>query len=249
MSQAPAQVGWSKIREDMLRPPEEPVVFSFVTGVGSQVALTLFIGLFLACLFYTSQAIRPWLLTIGLGLFACCGFVNGFMTSRSLKFFRISDWQQSALISAVAFPLFLCITLSLAEIIESMAGASMAHPISEGVLFYLLWWGLDGPAAAYGAYKGFIAPLGVEPPHTIGLASTNATKAELPFYLKWYGITLIFGLPVFSTIFYEFGYVMESVWRSYMIYGMFVVLFLSMLMMAVTIAALSIVVTYQTLSH
>ena len=42
---------------------------------------------------------------------------------------------------------------------------------------------------------------------------------------------------------------MDSIWRSYMIYGMFFILFTSLLMMGVTIASLSVVVTYKSLCH
>jgi len=42
---------------------------------------------------------------------------------------------------------------------------------------------------------------------------------------------------------------MESVWRSYMIYGMFVILFVTLVMMAITIASMSIMLTYELLCH
>ena len=40
---------------------------------------------------------------------------------------------------------------------------------------------------------------------------------------------------------------MDSIWRSFMIYGMFLIVFISLCMMAVTIASLSIAVTYKSL--
>ena len=93
VSQQPAEIGWNKIREDMLRPPDEPGLFAMVTGIGSQVGLTVYIGILLMCIFYTHPSIRPWTLTAGLFLFACCGFINGYMTTRMLKFFGIEDWR------------------------------------------------------------------------------------------------------------------------------------------------------------
>lgn len=59
----------------------------------------------------------------------------------------------------------------------------------------------------------------------------------------------LYGPLIFATVFFEFEYIMDSMWRSYMIYGMFVVLFVSLVMMGVTIASLSIVVTYKGLCH
>ena len=85
------------------------------------------------------------------------------MTSKILKFFKLSDWKTSATISALIFPAYILLTLSLGDIIESAMGSSAAVPFSEGLLHYLFWWALDGPAAAYGAYRGFLSPLELSP--------------------------------------------------------------------------------------
>ena len=47
---------------------------------------------------------------------------------------------------------------------------------------------------------------------------------DMPWYLTRPAIVGIYGPVIFSTIFYEFSYIMESVWRSYMIYAMFGIL-------------------------
>lgn len=60
---------------------------------------------------------------------------------------------------------------------------------------------------------------------------------------------MIYGPIIFATIFFEFGYILDSIWRSYMIYGMFFILFVSLVLMGFTIAALSIVYTYKSLCH
>ena len=59
----------------------------------------------------------------------------------------------------------------------------------------------------------------------------------------------LYGPIIFATIAYEFEYIMDSIWRSFMIYGMFLIVFISLCMMAVTIASLSIAVTYKSLCH
>ena len=85
------------------------------------------------------------------------------MCSRTLKFFQIHDWKTAATISAAIFPMYILITLSTGDIIESANGSSAASPFGEGLLHYLLWWAIDGPCAAFGAYRGFITPLALEP--------------------------------------------------------------------------------------
>ena len=88
-------------------------------------------------------------------VFALSGFINGFMTSRTLKFFQIGTWKQSALMTAMIFPCFILLTLSLGDIAEKIMGSSAALVLSEGLLHYLIWWLLDAPCAVYGAYRGF----------------------------------------------------------------------------------------------
>ena len=71
----------------------------------------------------------------------------------------------------------------------------------------------------------------------------------MPWYLRRWAIMTLYGPLIFVTVFYEFDYIMASIWRSYMIYGMFFILLISLIMMGVTISALSIVVTYKSLCH
>ena len=178
-------------------------------------------------------------------LLAVCGFLNGFTTSRILKFFRLVDWKMSAMMAALIFPMYILLTLSLGDLIESAMGSSAAVPFSEGLLHYLIWWALDGPAAVYGAYKGTLAPLALDPE----VSPVKRAIPEMPWYLRQWAIFGLYGPFIFATIFFEFEYIMDSIWRSYMIYGMFVILLTSLVMMGVTIAALSVVVTYKSLCH
>ena len=71
----------------------------------------------------------------------------------------------------------------------------------------------------------------------------------VPWYLRQWAIVCLYGPVIFGTIFFEMDYIMDSVWRSYMIYGMFVILLISLVMMAVTIVSLSICVTYKSLCN
>ena len=105
-------------------------------------------------LFHIARA-RAILSVVLLVIFALCGYINGFMTSRTLKFFQIGTWKQSALMTAMIFPCFILLTLSLGDIAEKIMGSSAALVLSEGLLHYLIWWLLDAPCAVYGAYRGF----------------------------------------------------------------------------------------------
>ncbi len=162
-----------------------------------------------------------------------------------LKFFKQSDWKQVAVMTAMIFPCYMLLTLSLGDIVESAMGTTAAVPFSEGLMFYLLWWAIDAPCATYGAYKGYLKPLSLEPE----VGQIKRSIPEMPWHLRKPAIAALYGPLIFATIFFEFGYIMDSVWRSYMIYGMFAILFVTLVMMGITIAALSIMLTYELLSH
>jgi len=145
----------------------------------------------------------------------------------------------------MVFPGYIFTTLSSADIIESLLGTAAAVPFSEGLWHYLLWWALDAPCATLGAYHGFKKPLGLEPE----VGPIKRSIPPMPWYLTRPAIAGLYGPLIFATIAFEFNYLMDSLWRSYMIYAMFGILFISLMMMTVTIASLSIVVTYKLLCH
>ena len=217
-----------------------------MTGIGAQIALSVYLATILACIFYTTPIFRPLTFYGGVLLLALCGFLNGFMTSRMFKFFNLQwGWRTSALLTSLIFPCYVLLCCASGDIIESYMGSSAAVPFSEGLLHYLIWWAIDAPLAAYGAYRGNQAELSVEPE----VGQIRKKIPAMPWYLTRPAIVLIYGPIIFATVFFEFEYIMDSIWRSYMIYGMFLVLLGSLVMMGVTIAALSICITYKLLCH
>jgi len=229
----------------VFRTPEDPTHLAVVTGIGAQLIFALMIALVELAIFVAIPSTRPIVFYVTIGVLGVCGFLNGYITSRTMKFFNVHDWKKAALTSAMIFPCYLLFTLSAGDIVESIVGSAAAVPLSEGLWHYLLWWAIDAPCAAFGAYKGFLTPLSIEPE----VSPIKRSIPEMPWYLKRYAIAGLYGPIIFATIGYEFNYLMDSIWRSYMIYAMFGILILSLAMMVVTIASLSIVVTYKLLCH
>lgn len=245
VSDVAEHVGWQRIKDDVFRAPTEPTLLAASIGIGAQIALALFVSLIQMSLFYATTRARHIVFYASIVLLALCGFFNGFITSRTLKFFGIYQWKYAALIAALIFPCYVLFTLSFADIIESATGGTAAIPFSEGLWHYLLWWALDAPCAYYGAYLGFVKPLGLEPE----VGPIKRSIPQMPWYLRRTAIVGLYGPLIFGSIFYEFGYLMDSIWRSYMLYAMFAILLVSLILMTVTIASLSVMVTYQLLRH
>jgi len=214
-------------------------------GIGAQLTLASFICLIELSIFCAIPSARHIVFYVSIAVLACCGYLNGYISARTMKFFQIQDWRVAAFTSAIIFPGYILTTLSLADIVESVLGTAAAVPFSEGLWHYLLWMALDAPCAAYGAYRGFKKPLHLEPE----VSPIRRTIPPMPWYLRKPAIIGLYGPLIFTTIGFEFNYLMDSVWRSYMIYAMFGILLLSLAMMVVTISSLSIAITYKLLCH
>lgn len=163
MSDAAESVGWQRLKDDVFRAPNEAMLLAIATGIGAQITAMVYLSVAILWFFYVFAPIRIFIGIASVVTFASCGYINGFMTSRILKFFQLADWITSGLVAAMIFPAYILLTLSLGDIVESAMGSSAAVPFGEGLLHYIFWWALDGPAAAYGAYKGFMSPLELNP--------------------------------------------------------------------------------------
>jgi len=149
-------VAWERIKDNVFRAPDAATLLAICIGVGAQIAFALFIGLVQMGNFYTIQGARPVILYVSIVFLALCGFLNGFATSRTLKFFKIHEWKYAAMVASLIFPVFILFTISFADIIEQAMRTSVAVPYSDGLWHYLLWWALDAPCAVFGAYQGYL---------------------------------------------------------------------------------------------
>lgn len=89
MSDAAEHVGWQRIKDDVFRPPDSPSLLAVATGIGAQLTLGVFISLVEFSIFCAIPAARPIVLYVSIGVLALCGFFNGYISSRTMKFFDI----------------------------------------------------------------------------------------------------------------------------------------------------------------
>lgn len=89
VSDAAESVGWQRLKDDVFRAPNEATLLAVATGIGSQVTLMCYLGVILLWFFYTVSAFRFLMALATIVTFALCGYINGFMTARILKFFQL----------------------------------------------------------------------------------------------------------------------------------------------------------------
>ena len=105
---------------------------------------------------YAGTTWRQYIYTNVLVIMALYGFINGYLTSRSLKFFSTTDWNFSAFLSALVLPLFISGSLLLECGVAWIARLSQRY--SFGSIFSRIvgWYLLNGAMCYFGAYKGYI---------------------------------------------------------------------------------------------
>ena len=238
-------VAWKKIQGDVMRAPGYPNIFACLIGIGCQIFFTTYLTLIYILVFFAAEGYRPYVFNAGLFILACVAWVNGYVTCRTLKFFGATDWVFSAAISAVTMPCFLYMTLSVSEMLEALVKAGQHYTFTHEVFYALAWCLANGVLSFVGAYYGYLQQQLKKP---IRVSAVKRTVPPQPYIMNLVFVGALVGVIQFATVFTEFKYLIESVWRNQM-YAMFGFLFVNFLLHAVTTCLLAVVQTYLTLSY
>ena len=125
-------------------------------GAGVQITMmliTVLVGIVFA---FANTTWRPYIYTTTMVILALWGFINGYLTSRSLKFFGTTDWNFSATIAAFTLPMFLTLTLFLELVIAWLSKSAMRHNFKNNLLRIVGWYLLNGVMCYLGAYRGYV---------------------------------------------------------------------------------------------
>jgi len=88
-------------------------------------------------------------------ILALWGFSNGYVTSRSLKFFGTTDWNFSATIAAFTLPGFISLTLGVELFVAWLSRSAIRHDFKNNLLRIIGWYLLNGCMCYLGAYRGY----------------------------------------------------------------------------------------------
>lgn len=178
-------------------------------------------------------------------ILALYGYLNGYVTSRTLKFHGTTDWNFSAFLSSVCLPLFIVGALAFELIFAFMGRSAIRYSFKHNILRIIGWYILNGIMCFIGAYKGYIEKA---TPNPVPLGKMVRPIPEQPFFMHLCIIIPVFGFIQFISMYAEFTYLVDSIFKSHM-YAMFGFLLLNFVLQGVTIALLSCVQTYMQLSY
>ncbi len=112
-------------------------------------------GLIAVVICFARAELSETIYTTLMVLLACLGHINGFVTSRYLKFFGNSDFKIATTISSLALPIFI-IGVFFFEILLSYAQSSALRFNAAQILLRVVPWYLFHASTCFvGAYKGY----------------------------------------------------------------------------------------------
>ena len=173
-------------------------------------------------------------------ILALYGFINGYVTARVLKFYGTTDFYFSVIISAFALPMFITGALIFESFFLWISKSTIRFSFKTNMIHYMSWYLLNAVMCFIGAYRGYTKPRSTP---SISIGKVPRPIPEQPCYMDLFFIAPLFGFVQYLGIYAEFGYLMESIFRSH-IYAMFGFLLINLILQVIVISLISIVQTY-----
>lgn len=235
--------GWKLIHGDVFRPPAVSGLLSVLVGSGAQILLQTGVTLVFALLGFLSPSFRGGLLTTMLSLWVLSSAVCGYVSARIYSGLggtnkRSVTLGSAFLFSGVVFTVFFCLNVLL-----WISGSTGAIPFFTLLLLVVMWFGISVPLNVIGAFIGY-----KQKPFEFPVR-TNQIPREIPNSSKWSNLmfSLFSGILPFGVVFMELVFILNSIWQNEIFYffGFLGIVFLILLL---TSAEVSIVLTYLQLS-
>jgi transmembrane 9 superfamily protein 2/4 len=189
---------------------------------------------------FLSPANRGSLMIALLLLFLLFGIVAGYFTARTHKAFGGTQWQRVTLITALAFPGFIFSVLLILNGAVATTGSANTVSMASMLTVLALWLLLSVPLVFAGAFYGFKADKLDFPTRVSTLPRAIPPQ---PWYLATPLVMAVGGILPFGTVFVELFFILTSLWMD-QYYYVFGFLLLVWLLLVITCAEISIVLTY-----
>jgi len=237
--------GWKQLSRDVFRPPSKALLLSALIGTGVQVGSMFFLTLVFCCLGFVEHSYRGSLLTTVLLFYTFMGMFAGYYSARIYKMFNGLHWIKCTLVTATLYPLINFIIFCGINILLVFEESSSALDPSTTFALIALWFGISIPLVFLGSLIGY-KKQAVQNPSKYN-PIPKFIKPQ-PMYLNANVLCLLGGLLPFGSVFIELVFIMMSIWR-HSFYYLFAFLFAVLLILVITSAEISIVITYLQLCN
>eukprot|EP01039_Chlorochromonas_danica_P004568 gene4568-5008_t len=241
MEEAKEESGWKLVHGDVFRPPsEQPMLFSVFVGTGVQLFSMAIATLSFALLGLLSPANRGSLITAFIMLFVFMGSFAGYYSSSIYKMFRGVEWKQNTLLTAFLYPGIVFTILFALNLMFWTQGSSGAIPFSAFFTLLFLWFCVSVPLVFLGSFFGYKKETPSFP------VRTNLIPRAVPqqaWYMSPFITCAVSGILPFGACSVELYFIMSALWL-HQIYYIFGFLFAVMIILILTCAEVSILLTY-----
>lgn len=237
--------GWRMLRGDVFRPPPASKMLSILCGCGIQLAFIALSSLVLATLGIVRPNRRGQLVSTALFAWGFSSGIAGYTTAALHRLLGGMRWKGVAFGVAVALPGVAFAVFLLMNVFMWGMGSIGAAPFLTLCMLVGLWLGVSVPLAFVGAYFG-----SRQRSYSFPVRTNQIPRMipKSPFYLKPPYCHLFAGLLPFGVICIELRLVLQSIWH-HQFYHMFAFLFFICLLLVITCAEVSIVLSYLRLAN
>eukprot|EP00906_Rhabdomonas_costata_P012444 RCo017857 len=242
--EAQEETGWKVVHKDVFREPAHASLLAVYVGSGAQLLGMSFITLVFALFGFLSPARRGWLMTTMLVLYSVMGSLGGFTTAILAKMFHEQSWR-TILMTSLYFPGKVFGVFFLLNLMLWQQGAASAVPFFGLVGLIALWFLVSVPLVFFGGAMGYKRSIITNP------QAVSTVPREIPeqrWHMKAPVTVMSAGAVPFGAAFIELYFVFSSLWlnKFYYVFGFFAIVFL---ILVVTCAEISIVLTYFQLCY
>ncbi|KAK9462245.1 uncharacterized protein V1516DRAFT_674118 [Lipomyces oligophaga] len=232
--------GWKLVHGDVFRSPRFPLVLSVLLGSGAQIFIMTAFTILFALLGFLSPSSRGALATVVIILYTLFGFIGGYVSARAFKTFGGEGWKMNIIATPLLVPCSIFAVFLFLNFFLIYSESSGAVPFGTMIALVVIWFTISVPLSAAGSYFGFKAPAFDSP------VRTNQIPRQVPdqaIYMRLVPSMLLGGILPFGAIFVELYFIMNSIW-FHKVYYMFGFLFLCYLILILTCATVTILMTY-----
>ncbi|KAJ1725213.1 Transmembrane 9 super member 2, partial [Coemansia biformis] len=232
--------GWKLVHGDVFRAPLHFELLAVILGSGYQLFWMVLTTLVVALLGFLSPSSRGSLVTAMLVLFIMFGFSAGFNSAHMYHSFGGVSLRRIIIMAVLFVPGVCWVVLMAVNLCLIAAHSSAAAPLGTLLGVMALWFLISIPLTITGAYFGFRRKT-VDAPVRVNQIPRQIP--DQPWYLRPVPSALMGGILTFGAIFIELYFIMNSIW-FHKVYYVFGFLFMVFLILVVTTAEVTVLLTY-----
>lgn len=235
--------GWKLVHGDVFRSPPYFTMLATFTGTGVQLIGVTTVTIGLALVGMLSPSSRGALMTVAIVVWLLMGLIAGYHSARLYKTMGGQQWKTSAIYTAFTFPTLVFGTTFILNFFIWGKQSSGAVPFTTMLALLFMWFGGSVPLVMVGAFFGYR-----KDPYEYPV-SVNQIPRQIPtqpWFLNPPVAVMLAGILPFGAIFIELFFILNAIWEN-QFYYMFGFLFLVFIVLVISCAEITIVMTYMQL--